>query len=271
MAGVGRNDPCPCGSGRKYKNCCLGKLPRNQIVCIGYRQPFEGVTFEKDETFVILSPGKKVKADAVFSQTQYTRKSGKDKVLSRVPDKATLDLPTTLASFDAIFAIDTNTKQINDDAVSISCIWECYAKMVEAEQKIKISHGKVGNLCFKNCPDNMSERIAWFRLARLIHSNPKYKTNQKIAIITDHDLSNHPHYNSKKLPIYDDFYLPDNIKLLYASSDADSANIFNMLIKKCDKDAANNLAQLEKSGAVTMGNTTIKVDEILTVPRRNID
>lgn len=22
---VGRNDPCPCGSGRKYKNCCLNK------------------------------------------------------------------------------------------------------------------------------------------------------------------------------------------------------------------------------------------------------
>jgi uncharacterized protein len=22
---IGRNDPCPCGSGRKYKNCCLGK------------------------------------------------------------------------------------------------------------------------------------------------------------------------------------------------------------------------------------------------------
>ena len=22
---VGRNEPCPCGSGKKYKNCCLGK------------------------------------------------------------------------------------------------------------------------------------------------------------------------------------------------------------------------------------------------------
>ncbi len=21
---VGRNDPCPCGSGKKYKRCCLG-------------------------------------------------------------------------------------------------------------------------------------------------------------------------------------------------------------------------------------------------------
>ena len=24
-AKTGRNDPCPCGSGRKYKACCLGK------------------------------------------------------------------------------------------------------------------------------------------------------------------------------------------------------------------------------------------------------
>ena len=23
--GVGRNDPCPCGSGKKFKKCCLGK------------------------------------------------------------------------------------------------------------------------------------------------------------------------------------------------------------------------------------------------------
>ena len=22
---VGRNDPCPCGSGKKYKNCCQNK------------------------------------------------------------------------------------------------------------------------------------------------------------------------------------------------------------------------------------------------------
>ena len=22
---IGRNTPCPCGSGKKYKKCCLGK------------------------------------------------------------------------------------------------------------------------------------------------------------------------------------------------------------------------------------------------------
>jgi hypothetical protein len=25
MAKIGRNEPCPCGSGKKYKKCCLGK------------------------------------------------------------------------------------------------------------------------------------------------------------------------------------------------------------------------------------------------------
>ena len=24
-AKIGRNDPCPCGSGKKYKKCCLNK------------------------------------------------------------------------------------------------------------------------------------------------------------------------------------------------------------------------------------------------------
>src|SRR4051812_42625618 len=29
---LGRNDPCPCGSGRKYKRCCLDATTREQAV-----------------------------------------------------------------------------------------------------------------------------------------------------------------------------------------------------------------------------------------------
>lgn len=28
MSRPGRNDPCPCGSGRKFKHCCLHKRSR---------------------------------------------------------------------------------------------------------------------------------------------------------------------------------------------------------------------------------------------------
>jgi hypothetical protein len=31
MAKIGRNDQCPCGSGRKYKKCCLAKDQANQM------------------------------------------------------------------------------------------------------------------------------------------------------------------------------------------------------------------------------------------------
>lgn len=32
MTKPGRNDPCPCGSGKKYKQCCWGQsLPKKKI------------------------------------------------------------------------------------------------------------------------------------------------------------------------------------------------------------------------------------------------
>jgi hypothetical protein len=29
---IGRNDPCPCGSGKKYKQCCAGKAAEKSTV-----------------------------------------------------------------------------------------------------------------------------------------------------------------------------------------------------------------------------------------------
>ncbi len=29
---IGRNDPCPCGSGKKYKNCCLSSCKYENMV-----------------------------------------------------------------------------------------------------------------------------------------------------------------------------------------------------------------------------------------------
>lgn len=38
MEKVGRNDPCPCGSGKKYKNCCLQKKQQQQGSSLGKRK-----------------------------------------------------------------------------------------------------------------------------------------------------------------------------------------------------------------------------------------
>ncbi len=31
MEKVGRNDPCPCGSGKKFKKCCEAKVTKRSI------------------------------------------------------------------------------------------------------------------------------------------------------------------------------------------------------------------------------------------------
>lgn len=37
---VSRNDPCPCGSGKKYKNCCMGGgLPKKKLAATWINQP----------------------------------------------------------------------------------------------------------------------------------------------------------------------------------------------------------------------------------------
>ncbi|HSA92755.1 MAG TPA: SEC-C metal-binding domain-containing protein, partial [Terriglobales bacterium] len=34
---VGRNDPCPCGSGKKYKKCCLEAEGPQQGVAVAWQ------------------------------------------------------------------------------------------------------------------------------------------------------------------------------------------------------------------------------------------
>lgn len=38
MEKTGRNDPCPCGSGKKYKNCCYGKEAKKTYTPSGKRK-----------------------------------------------------------------------------------------------------------------------------------------------------------------------------------------------------------------------------------------
>lgn len=35
---AGRNDPCPCGSGKKYKQCCYGKEAKKTYTATGKRK-----------------------------------------------------------------------------------------------------------------------------------------------------------------------------------------------------------------------------------------
>jgi len=45
----GRNDPCPCGSGKKYKKCCLPREAEAVVVESGWLRMRRGQTTERIE------------------------------------------------------------------------------------------------------------------------------------------------------------------------------------------------------------------------------
>ena len=58
---IGRNDPCPCGSGKKYKLCCINKMSEEEIQAL-YLEQFEltkGLN-EANKCHKILDLGKRI-------------------------------------------------------------------------------------------------------------------------------------------------------------------------------------------------------------------
>ncbi len=261
MEKIGRNEPCPCGSGKKYKMCCMNKVPKNQYVYFGGGEQFEGISFKNGEVFLHLPNGEKEKPDYVFSQIQYTRENGREKIVNSINGFA-IDISSYLASnFNRVFAIDTNTKQIDNNKISVCSIIESYFGNKQNNQ-ISFFYRKSGILLFKNCPDNLEEKFSWVKFIKLVISSQNYNDKLKFAIITDHDFGNRDKYNNKELPLIRDFYLPDNFKFIYASSDTGKEFLLNKCIKKCDKDAKEILNKFKKNKIINLNGTEISIDNI---------
>lgn len=254
MSKVGRNDPCPCGSGKKFKKCCFLKKPREQIIMVGSPEPLRGLYYDKDkmEFKGLTVDGQLIDTNVTFSQTHYDGKSGKEKVITRVQDKVIPnqeDLFRHLSSsFDLLIAIDTNSKIINEESISVSGVVHCIVRKNSDPNTYYADFPWHGAILFRNCPSALHpEKFGWITEIKRINSVPQNRS-KRFALITDHDLSNHIPFNKKEVPIYDNFYLPDNFQLMYGRSDSSDENLLNYLVKQCDKESSDLINEINKNG-----------------------
>lgn len=56
MEKTGRNDPCPCGSGKKYKKCCLSKDQVSRAIQPTVGNPFSPVRNPKKQKQIFSGP-----------------------------------------------------------------------------------------------------------------------------------------------------------------------------------------------------------------------
>ena len=234
MAKIGVNDPCPCGSGKKYKKCCLDKKPREHVV--------------------------------TYSQIHYKTDSGKEKVITRIQDKVVpseADIMKHLSSsFDLIIAIDTNTKAIGGERVSVTSIVHCILQELPEPGAYYADFPWHGASMFRNCPVAVHpEKYGWIIEIQRINREPPNRL-KRFAIVTDHDLDNHISYNDKKLPILGEVYLPDNFILMYGRGDGPNQSLLNYVVKQCDKESTEVLRAIERSGFYQYGNIKLAINQI---------
>lgn len=252
----------------KTKKCCFDKKPRERIVLVGSSEPLHGVHYDKDKMkFMGLTlDGCLIEPEVTFTQTHYTGQSGKEKVVSRVQDKVISDEVNLMrylsSSFDLIIAVDTNTKVIGGEAVSVTGIVHCIVQKTPDPDRYYVVFPWNGAILFRNCPSEMpSEKFGWMTVIKKANSEPLNKI-KRFAIVTDHDLDNHIPYNNKQIPIFRDFYLPDNFILMYGRGDGPNQNLLNYVVKQCDKKSTELLKEIEKKGYYQHDDTKFSIKQI---------
>ena len=254
----GRNDPCPCGSGKKYKRCCENKKPRENMIYLGFAEPtVSGIQTLPDGRLVPHNEDGPVTPIASFVERTYKGK-GRTKVITRVPldgRPQLIDPAVSLWDYDLACAVDTNTKEINGVHVSITWL-ELFRPEIEGSRgwlglftpRKKQTTGRLTPLDSKmfRLPDNCDspERQGWVAAIDYISRTRNPGASTRVALVVDSEMNCLRKINQREQAVHGETILPKGFTLIYATADKTDTPQ-NRLIRLCDKKATAALADLE--------------------------
>ena len=187
--------------------------------------------------------GETLPASVVNSKLYYDRET-KPKIIayseSSTPPFQNASL--SLREYKYLCAIDTNTRKIQGRIVSVSII--CLGMWVNEGEHTRFSFWPEVFMDFLDFTGK-PERFAWSKFLKLIEKGDDYNGTNTFGVIVDSDLGDIPRINNRQIPLYEDYYLPQQMKLIYASSDK-LGTVQNVMIKKCDQLATERINEIEK-------------------------
>jgi len=251
----GRNSLCSCGSGKKYKNCCLVKIPRETYIQFQVKKSVSideiGYNF-KDNQIMFRSNGKPIPLLNPRTEIGYKRKNKKSRKttlsISANEYHPSLNPLNFLLEYDYIFAVDTNTKIINiqgkDTNVSVTYISQGLIKKEDDKiitESVDIAANEFHN--YKYDP----EKVGWKFACKIIANKLNLTSEKKVCLIVDSSLGDLSNFNNKK-PILGDWVLPENFTLVYASAESKDTAA-NMLLKRCDRKSNEILEEIKRKNS----------------------
>jgi hypothetical protein len=233
-----RNSPCTCGSGKKYKHCCLGKKPRTRTVTVDMGRPvsLDAVRFDPTTGEVeIFHQGERLMPVSSKVELTYPRKKGAKVLGNAVISGPTVVVDTNraLEQFDVFVAVDTNTRVVDSEVVSMACLVVGRHLVGYAPGHTAIGFGT--QKCFEFWgAREAQERIAWVEVIEAIHRNPEFSDSIRVGMIVDAYLGALPKINDGEEAVCGEVRLPKNISLLYASTDAPNDGLANEMLSLAD-------------------------------------
>ncbi len=207
-----------------------------------------GITHDNGVEF--FQNGARIYPQSAHVGTYYKKTGGRHKInrLSLDNDKLFIDSHNVLqSSFDLIYAVDTNTKLINDTPVSVACVVLCKLMRLENERRTLAQIAPVHCFEFRNIKGKR-ENFVWKYAIEGIIRNPAYHEKLRACLIVDADWGNLSRFNSRQKPIFEDFYLPLGFTLVYAYARSDrQKHLPNILISLCDKEAHALMSYIEQN------------------------
>jgi len=239
------NEKCFCGSGKKYKNCCSPKKPRINLRNLNLTsEKYHQFSIDNMLDVELYIDGINHTANIVDSNSQDIIAEAEHYVIHgyfgenrfknifQIPDEIYKEEGFGLEvfkKFDSVIAIDTNKLQINSKEFYLGAAFQFKYK---PSKEIPIQPFLI-NLFKLEPTTEKPENLNWKNLIGFIMEHKQFNVTARIALIVDSDLGNIPDYNSRVKPICQDFILPDNFTLIYATSDKKDS-LYNLMIRLCD-------------------------------------
>lgn len=224
--------------------------PREAIVNvhIEHGDSIDGLWDSKKQvlTLRVIRNEKNISARKVVLTQFYMRESGKPKYLNEIELKKPSDFEFShsnlLKKFDYFWAIDTNQKDIFGSIANVAVITASNTfNVAEFKSTLAIVFGSI---------EGNPELYAWKKFICFVMNNIENSLSKSFALIVDSELGKLSQFNSQELPIYKDFFLPENWTLIYATADSGKQSIFNKMLIESDKNSTklmNWMAKLHKN------------------------
>ncbi|MBL0742625.1 hypothetical protein [Chryseolinea lacunae] len=196
-------------------------------------------------TVVLKTDDREILTNAIRGYQRKNKPGFNLKKIYHKSNSGSLEPQSFLKDTDAIFAIDTNEKRIGKVHMSVGVVAGLELKAGE-NGTFNINATVKDYIHFQDSHHvEKNENRSW---KTFIENYNRFEENRslKTTIVVDSDLGLLDKYNNRNLPIYQDFFLPPNISLVYASADVSNDTIINKMITFCDEESSRSLKDVEK-------------------------